>query len=85
MATRSSRRRSEPRRTFDARSVSRRMRHDIVYKALDAMPAGEALRYIGLQYPVAMMEQLEHRYGERLAQDFVESDAEHVVIDFSLD
>ena len=76
---------AEPLRVFDARSVSRRLRHTIVYEALDTMPRGALLRYIGSYYPIGLMEQLVHRYEGRLTHRFVEVGSERVVIDLSLD
>ncbi len=76
---------AEPYRVFDARSVSRRLRHEIVYEALDKLPAGKTFRYIGTYYPIGLMEQLVHRYEGRLTHRFVEVGAERVVIDLSLD
>jgi uncharacterized protein (DUF2249 family) len=74
----------EPYRVFDARSVSRRLRHEIVYDALDHLPAGETFRYIGTYYPIGLMEQLVHRYEGRLTHRFVEVGADRVVIDLCL-
>ena len=76
---------AQPFRVFDARSVSRRSRHEIVYDALEKMPAGETLRYIGLYYPIGLMEQLVHRYGRRLTHRFVDVGVDRVVIDLTLD
>jgi len=76
---------AEPYRVFDARSVSRRLRHEIVYEALDKLPAGQTFRYIGTYYPIGLMEQLVHRYEGRLSHRFVEVGADRVVIDLSLD
>jgi uncharacterized protein (DUF2249 family) len=75
----------EPYRVFDARSISRRLRHEIVYEALDALPQGETFRYIGSYYPIGLMEQLVHRYEGRLKHRFVEVGAERVVLDLTLD
>jgi uncharacterized protein (DUF2249 family) len=75
----------EPHRVFDARSVSRRLRHEIVYDALDKLPPGATFRYIGAYYPIGLMEQLVHRFGARLKRRFVEVGAERVVIDLTLD
>jgi uncharacterized protein (DUF2249 family) len=72
-------------RVFDARSVSRRSRHEIVYDALEQLPEGGTLRYIGLHYPIGLMEQLVHRYGRRLTHRFVEIGVDRVVIDLTLD
>jgi hypothetical protein len=35
---------TEPYRVFDARSISRRMRHEIVYEALEQLPPGATFR-----------------------------------------
>jgi uncharacterized protein (DUF2249 family) len=76
---------TEPYRVFDARSVSRRLRHQLVYEALDALPAGATFRYVGVYYPIGLMEQLVHRYGSRLTHRLVEASAERVVIDLTID
>jgi len=76
---------AEPFRVFDARSVSRRMRHEVVYDALDKLPPGATFRYIGAYYPIGLMEQLAHRYEGRLTHRFVEVGADRVVIDLMLD
>ena len=75
---------TEPFRVFDARSVSRRLRHEVVYEALDELPAGATFRYIGAYYPIGLMEQLVHRYGRRLTHRFVEVGTDRVVIDLAL-
>jgi uncharacterized protein (DUF2249 family) len=76
---------AQPRRVFDARSVSRRLRHQIVYEALEQLAPGDTLRYIGAHYPIGLMEQLVHRYGRRLVHRFVDVSADRVVIDLALD
>ena len=76
---------TEPFRVFDARSVSRRLRHQVVYDALDTLPPGATFRYVGTYYPIGLMEQLVHRYEGRLTHRFVEVSAERVVIDLTLD
>ncbi len=76
---------AEPLRVFDARSVSRRLRHEIVYEALDKLPPGATFRYVGTYYPIGLMEQLVHRYEGRLTHRFVDVGADRVVIDLALD
>ena len=48
-------------------------------------PSGGTFRYIGGEYPIVLMEELLERYGIALGYRFVESDADHVVIDLTLD
>ena len=74
-----------PLQTFDARCISGRMRHEVVCEAMEALPSGGTFRYIGSEYPIVLMEELAERYGSRLAHKFVDSDADHVVIDLTLD
>ena len=76
---------AQPLRVFDARSVSRRLRHQVVYEALDKLPSGATFRYVGTYYPIGLMEQLVHRYEGRLTHRFVEVGADRVVIDLTLD
>ena len=71
--------------TLDARSISEHLRHDLVCEALAKLPSGGTFRYIGGTHPIVLMEELLQRYGPRLAYRFVDSDADHVVIDFTLD
>jgi uncharacterized protein (DUF2249 family) len=73
-----------PLRTFDARCISGRMRHDVVCEAMEDLPSGGTFRYIGSEYPIVLMEELADRYGDRLTHRFVASDADHVVIDLTL-
>ena len=74
-----------PHSTLDARSISEHLRHELVCEALEKLPSGGTFRYIGGTHPIVLMEELLQRYGPRLAYRFVDSDADHVVIDFTLD
>jgi uncharacterized protein (DUF2249 family) len=73
-----------PLQTLDARSLSEHLRHELVCEALEKLPSGATFRYIGGQYPIVLMEEVLQRYGSRLTYRFVESDADHVVIDLTL-
>ncbi|MBK7791774.1 MAG: DUF2249 domain-containing protein [Betaproteobacteria bacterium] len=73
-----------PAQTLDARSLSEHLRHELVCEALEQLPSGATFRYIGGQYPIVLMEEILLRYGARLTYRFVESDADHVVIDLTL-
>lgn len=73
-----------PLRTFDARCLSGRVRHQVVCEAMEDLPSGGTFRYIGSEYPIVLMEELADRYGNRLTHRFVDSDADHVVIDLTL-
>jgi uncharacterized protein (DUF2249 family) len=84
-ASLSAERATAPLRTFDARCISGRMRHEVVYEAMEALPSGGTFRYIGSEYPIVLMEELVERYGNRLAHKVVDSDADHVVMDLTLD
>ena len=74
-----------PLQTLDARSLSEHLRHDLVCEALEKLPSGGTFRYIGGAHPIVLMEELLQRYGSRIGYRFVESDADHDVIDFTLD
>jgi uncharacterized protein (DUF2249 family) len=76
---------AEPVRVFDARSISRRLRHQLVYDALEQLPPHATLRYVGTYYPIGLMEQLIHRYAGRLTYQLREVSGERVVIDLALD
>jgi uncharacterized protein (DUF2249 family) len=84
-ASLSAERTTAPLQTFDARCISGRMRHEVVCEAMENLPSGGTFRYIGSEYPIVLMEELIERYGSRLAHKVVESDADHVVMDLTLD
>jgi uncharacterized protein (DUF2249 family) len=81
----SSSRTTAPLQTFDARCLSGRVRHEVVCEAMENLPSGGTFRYIGSEYPIVLMEELADRYGSRLAHKVVDSDADHVVMDLTLD
>ena len=67
---------------FDARGIAKRFRHAAIFGALDALHAGETMRFVNDHDPLPLLEQLRARYGEALAIDYRQRGADGVVIDF---
>lgn len=67
---------------FDARGVARRFRHSAIFGALDALQAGEAMRFVNDHDPLPLLAQLRQRYGERLLIQYRQQEAGTIVIDF---
>ncbi|HEX6614440.1 MAG TPA: DUF2249 domain-containing protein [Rhodanobacteraceae bacterium] len=67
---------------FDARAIARRFRHSAIFGALDALKAGEAMRFYNDHDPTPLIGQMEQRYGNRIEVKYLQRDAEGVVIDF---
>lgn len=68
---------------FDARGVAKRFRHAAIFGALDALAAGETMRFTNDHDPIPLLRQLVERYGERVAFDYVLREPGAVVIDFT--
>lgn len=67
---------------FDARGIARRFRHAAIFGALDALQAGETMRFVNDHDPLPLLEQLRMRYGEAVAINYQHRGDEGVVIDF---
>jgi uncharacterized protein (DUF2249 family) len=67
---------------FDARAIARRFRHSAIFGALDALKAGEAMRFYNDHDPVPLLDQMRQRYGERIEVNYLQRGPEGVVIDF---
>lgn len=57
---------------FDARGVARRFRHSAIFGALDALQLGETMRFVNDHDPIPLLGQLQQRYGERLAINYLQ-------------
>jgi len=67
---------------FDARGIAKRFRHAAIFGALDALNAGETMRFTNDHDPLPLLEQLQARYGEAVSIRYRQRDAGGVVIDF---
>ena len=67
---------------FDARGVAKRFRHAAIFGALDALRAGETMRFVNDHDPLPLLEQLEARYGEGVAINYRTREPGQIVIDF---
>ncbi len=67
---------------FDARGVAKRIRHAAIFGALDALHAGETMRFVNDHDPLPLLDQLATRYGEGVAIRYVQREPGAIVIDF---
>lgn len=67
---------------FDARGIAKRFRHAAIFGALDALQAGETMRFVNDHDPLPLLDQLRVRYGEGIAIEYKQRGADGVVIDF---
>lgn len=69
---------------FDARGVARRFRHAAIFGALNALDAGETMRFCNDHNPVPLLHQLSDYFGDRLTMAYVSDRPGEVVIDFKV-
>ena len=67
---------------FDARGIAKRFRHAAIFGALDALRAGETMRFVNDHDPLPLLEQLRARYGEGVSITYVRREPGNIVIDF---
>ncbi len=67
---------------FDARGIAKRFRHAAIFGALDALQAGETMRFVNDHDPLPLLAQLQQRYGERVAIQYQQREPGQIVIDF---
>jgi len=67
---------------FDARGIAKRFRHAAIFGALDALNAGETMRFVNDHDPLPLLDQLRNRYGEHVSIEYKQREASGVVIDF---
>ncbi len=67
---------------FDARGIAKRFRHAAIFGALDALKAGETMRFENDHDPLPLLEQMRARYGESVEITYRQRDATGVMIDF---
>jgi len=67
---------------FDARGIAKRFRHPAIFGALDALHAGETMRFVNDHDPLPLLDQLQMRYGDGVAIEYKQRREDGVVIDF---
>ena len=68
--------------SFDARGIAKRFRHAAIFGALDALRAGETMRFVNDHDPLPLLQQLQQRYGEAVTVEYRQRDPGAIVIDF---
>ena len=67
---------------FDARGIAKRFRHAAIFGALDALRAGETMRFVNDHDPLPLLDQLAQRYGEAVEIGYRQREPGSIVIDF---
>jgi len=67
---------------FDARGIAKRFRHAAIFGALDALRAGETMRFVNDHDPLPLLQQLRAHFGERVEIAYRQRDPGAIVIDF---
>ena len=68
--------------SFDARGIAKRFRHAAIFGALDALRAGETMRFVNDHDPLPLLDQLVQRYGEAVEITYRQREPGNIVIDF---
>ena len=68
---------------FDARGIAKRFRHAAIFGALDALRAGETMRFLNDHDPLPLLDQLRNRYGAQVSITYVQREPGEIVIDFA--
>lgn len=66
---------------FDARGIAKRFRHAAIFGALDALHAGETMRFANDHDPLPLLDQIRTHYGERVRFEYVQRQPGLIVID----
>jgi uncharacterized protein (DUF2249 family) len=67
---------------FDARGVAKRFRHAAIFGALDALEAGETMRFCNDHDPLPLLSQIDQYFGSRVEIAYVSRQPGEIVIDF---
>jgi uncharacterized protein (DUF2249 family) len=67
---------------FDARGIAKRFRHAAIFGALDALRAGETMRFVNDHDPLPLLDQLAQRYGDAVEIAYRAREPGNIVIDF---
>lgn len=68
---------------FDARGVAKRFRHAAIFGALDALNPGETMAFVNDHDPLPLLAQLNQRYGENIAINYVTREPGQIAINFT--
>jgi uncharacterized protein (DUF2249 family) len=69
---------------FDARGVAKRFRHAAIFGALNALQAGETMRFCNDHDPLPLLSQINSHFGEQIKIAYVSRAPGEIVIDFQL-
>ncbi len=69
---------------FDARGVAKRFRHAAIFGALESLEDGEVMRFVNDHDPQPLIGQIQQRYGNQVAINYVARDPGNIVIDFMI-
>lgn len=69
---------------FDARGISKRFRHAAIFGALESLDRGETMRFVNDHDPIPLLNQIQMRYGDQVAIEYVERQPQQIVIDFTV-
>ena len=69
---------------FDVRGVSKRLRHAAIFGALESLDQGDVMRFINDHDPLPLLSQIAQRYDGQVHHEYVQNNAEAVVIDFTI-
>ena len=67
---------------FDARGIAKRFRHAAIFGALDALRAGETMRFVNDHDPLPLLDQLAQRYGPAVEVAYRQREPGNIVIEF---
>jgi len=67
---------------FDARGIAKRFRRAAIFGALDALRAGETMRFMNDHDPLPLLEQMRARYGDGVEIKYLRREPGEIVIDF---
>ncbi|MBI3284897.1 MAG: DUF2249 domain-containing protein [Burkholderiales bacterium] len=67
---------------FDARGIAKRFRHAAIFGALDALQAGETMRFCNDHDPLPLLAQIENHFGTQIQISYVARIPGEIVIDF---
>jgi len=67
---------------FDARGIAKRFRHAAIFGAIDALTAGETMRFVNDHDPLPLLSQIDARYGNTVGIEYRQREPGSIVIDF---
>lgn len=67
---------------FDARGVAKRFRHAAIFGALDSLNPGETMAFVNDHDPLPLLAQLQQRYGDSIAINYVTREPGNIAINF---